>query len=74
MKRCVVNVGTKGYKNGTARLGEHLSRFGNCDYLSWTEMPADWPKHEDIPYGFKAYALEEAASRAMNWLSGLTAQ
>ena len=63
MRRAVVNVGTGDvYRRGQEALRKSIEKFGNCDFVSWTDpLPEDWPSHEDIPYAMKAFALREAA-------------
>jgi hypothetical protein len=63
MRRAVVNVGTGAiYQRGTATLKACVEKFGNCDFVSWQDpLPVEWPRHADIPYAFKAFALKEAS-------------
>lgn len=59
MKRAVVCVATTPhYRGGLSRLAgtiEPVVRF--CGHA---DTPVDWPTHEQVQYGFKAYALKEA--------------
>lgn len=61
MKGCVVNVATgdhyiKGQKRLLDALGDQAAA------ITWTnEMPPGSPAHHEIPYAFKAYALQYAA-------------
>lgn len=55
-RRCIVNFATEGYRQGQMRLansvpGEHVLLFSESD---------GFPRHEDNPYAFKIYAIEEA--------------
>lgn len=60
--RCVVNVGSGRYRQGSERLREAIKEFGHCEFMSWTDpLPEKWPRHEDKPYAFKAYALKVAS-------------
>ncbi len=60
MTRAIVNVATTDHtRKGQARLLEACARFSPEAHLShWHGLPTTWPKHEDKPYAFKAYALE----------------
>lgn len=60
--RCVVNVGTGRYRGGSERLRDKILEFGGSDFVSWTDpLPEEWPTHQQKPYAFKAWALQEAA-------------
>ena len=60
MRRCVVNVATGSYVRGQERLTEKLASMG-VDYVHFRDrLPAGSPSHRDVPYAFKAYALEAA--------------
>jgi hypothetical protein len=63
MRRCVVNVSTGvDYRALQGRLSQQLDYFGHCEKRLWIEpLPKSWPKHENIPYAFKAHALKEAS-------------
>lgn len=66
MKRIVVNVATApggdvGYRARQGRLAAKLNEFGDCQHRMWTDVPKGSPKHSDVPYAFKAYALKEAS-------------
>ncbi len=58
MSRIVVNVATGHYVKGQRRL---LDSLGGTGAIRWTdELPEGSPTHKDVPYAFKAYALEWA--------------
>lgn len=61
MNRVVVNVATGAhYLKGQHRLTEALALLGE-DYQVWPDkLPPGSPAHSEIPYAFKAYALEQA--------------
>ncbi|MBI3856570.1 MAG: hypothetical protein HY293_12855 [Planctomycetes bacterium] len=54
------------------RLSESLVRTGWTGLMSWTDrLPPGSPSHEDAPYGFKLYAIEDALKRGFTsvlWL------
>lgn len=55
MTRAVVNVATGDYVRGQRRLQLHFGDLLEC----WTNiMPSGCPPHSEVPYAFKAYALE----------------
>lgn len=64
MKRCIVNVATGPgwYPLGQDRLAASLRGLGyRGDVLLWRdELPEGCPTHEEAPYAFKYWALEEA--------------
>ena len=70
--RAIVNVAWGYYRAGQTRLanalqtnlGEQPAAFLVC------EPEPSWPRHEEKPYAFKAYALKEASERAtvLLWL------
>lgn len=62
MKRFVVNVSTGRYVGGARRLQSAVTQFSpDTAVLSWLdEMPPGSPSHRDIPYGFKAHAMNQA--------------
>ncbi len=64
MKRAIVCVATTPhYRRGMKRLGEAcLERKETC--IQWTGEPDGSPSHADVPYAFKAYALQHAAEHA----------
>lgn len=63
-KRCIVNVATgEHYGRGQTRLlqSPHL---GDAGVLAYRDvLPQGCPRHEDRPYAFKAYAMQEAWKR-----------
>lgn len=60
MNRCVVSVATTPhYQKGMARLESHQTNSGKMLYMN---EPAGSPKHSEVPYAFKAYALHQAAA------------
>ena len=58
-ERCIVNVATGRYCRGQQRLREALAAADE-PFRMWSEMPRGCPPHEQMPYAFKAYAMEEA--------------
>lgn len=63
MNRCVVNVATGRYVGGQIRLHESI---GYTAFLHWSDrMPPGSPPHDEVPYAFKAHALEHA--RQAGW-------
>lgn len=68
MKKTVVNVATGAFVRGQERLTEKLAELGE-DYLIFrNELPPGSPTHELVPYAFKSYALQEAATRGAKLL------
>ena len=68
MKRAIINVAVGSwYPRGQRRMYETLQNVGYAgDTLFWNDrMPPGCPDHNDMMYGFKAYALEMA--RAMGY-------
>ena len=65
MTRAVVNVATTEHtRKGQRRLKDGVLALGAGAYLDlWEQLPSVWPKHEDKPYAFKAYALMKYLSR-----------
>jgi hypothetical protein len=62
--RVVVNVATAhptNYRRGQMRLRAKLDELGEL-YLLWREVPSMCPPHSEVPYAFKAYALQTAAA------------
>jgi hypothetical protein len=60
-KRVVVNVATGQYVKGQDRLKAILGAM-NVDRLFFTgTLPEGCPKHADVPYAFKAFAMSQAA-------------
>jgi hypothetical protein len=66
MSRCVVNVSTGRYIKGQERLQQAVDGLRE-KLIAWRQMPAGCPSHADVPYAFKAFALE-AASRDFDQL------
>ena len=67
MKRAVVCVATTPqYKKGMFRLmnSEYLEGNYQPDLHMYPVEPAGSPKHQEVPYAFKAYALQHAAEHA----------
>jgi hypothetical protein len=61
MIRTVVNVATGPYVKGQRRLIEALTRFDAGGINMWADyLPARSPTHADVPYAFKAFALQDA--------------
>ena len=72
--RYIVSVATGGYVPLQERLMESLRSAGYRDaVIRWTnELPPGSPSHEDVPYGFKVFAIQEAFRRghtSILWLS-----
>lgn len=69
MKRAIVNVATTPYyQRGQARLASMGQHIGNADLVMLKETPG--PRHSDVPYAFKAYALMQAiegGAEALLW-------
>lgn len=68
MKGCVVNVATGDhYVKGQKRL---MGAAGSGATLAcWTnEMPPGSPAHSEVPYAFKAFALQDACRRGNSLL------
>ena len=77
MRRVIVDVATgDNYRKGQARLArilrdrgeevvlfDELSHPDQGDNTPVRQMPADWPKHHEVPYAFKACALKWVADR-----------
>lgn len=64
MGRAVVNVAAEDerFRAGQARLVETL-RARREDFIVWEQLPIACPRHVDVPFAFKAYALNLAARR-----------
>ncbi len=63
MSRCIINVAVGSwFPRGQARLRRTLRDVGyRGDLLFWTdELPPGCPSHDEVPYAFKAHALEMA--------------
>lgn len=66
MRRAIVCVATgERYGRGLWRLIGSLDKMDpvSARYF-WRVPPAEWPRHEDNPYAFKAFALMEAGAAA----------
>lgn len=58
MKRAILNVATGHYVVGQARLRKLAM---GADFLAWSDaLPPNSPPHRDVPYAFKAHAIEYA--------------
>jgi hypothetical protein len=58
--RAIVSVGTGSYVRGLDRLTEWCSA-NDTEYFTWRDrLPSGSPRHQDVPYAFKSYALREA--------------
>ena len=68
--RAVVNWASGRYVAGQERLTEWLSAHDE-EYFIWRDqLPAGAPKHEDVPYAAKAYALrsvQAGGARTLLW-------
>ena len=61
MTRAVVCVATTPhYQKGMRRLAHHGDVMRAHRVVTFPELPAGWPSHQDKPYAFKAYALKAA--------------
>jgi hypothetical protein len=60
--RCIVNVATGGYVKGQDRIFERFAAECEVTLALWDINAVGAPKHEDVPYAFKAYALKRAGS------------
>lgn len=64
MKRAIVCVATTNhYQRGMQRLAQSCSDSGT-PIACWNKEPDGSPKHSEVPYAFKAYALQHAAEHA----------
>jgi hypothetical protein len=67
MKRVIVNVATGGYVVGQQRLRRAVS--GTTDFLGWeNDLPPGSPSHQDVPYAFKAFAIDAARARGFRYV------
>jgi hypothetical protein len=67
-ERCIVNVSTGFYVRGQMRL---LSALNGDNKAFWSDrLPEGCPAHHQVPYAFKAFALNETAKRypVLLWL------
>lgn len=63
MTRAVVNVATGEYVRGQKRLRLHVGDLLEC----WANiMPPSCPQHSEVPYAFKAYALDTVRRRGVD--------
>lgn len=61
MNRYILNVATGPFVRGQQRL---LANSQGAQWLAWTnQMPPGSPSHRDVPYAFKAHAIQQAAQR-----------
>jgi hypothetical protein len=66
--RAIVSVGTGPFVKGLDRLTEWCAANGE-EYFTWRDrLPAGSPKHQDVPYAFKAYAMREAIAAGVKTL------
>lgn len=66
VNRCIVNVAVgDGFLRGQDRLARSLAEVGYVGGVAFwrDEYPPGSPRHEDMPYAFKAYALECVAQQ-----------
>lgn len=70
MTGCVVNVATGHYVKGQRRLKKALDGLdGHMVMRSWTDcLPVGSPPHVEVPYAFKAFALQEASNNGNSLL------
>jgi hypothetical protein len=67
MTRAIVNVATGRYLVGQERLRAAVS--GGAEFICWTDaMPPGSPAHQDVPYAFKAFALDVARQRGFRYV------
>src|SRR4051812_45026039 len=68
-KAVIVNVGINGwYATGSERLERSLifNGFGGQILTFKNEYPPNSPRHEENPYAFKIFAIEEAINRGFD--------
>ena len=65
MNPVVVSVAVgRNFPKMVTRLQKGVKKFGNADFLAWVdEYPPGSPTHQQVPYGFKVYAIREAWKR-----------
>lgn len=67
MNRAVVNVATGPYVAGQRRLQAAVS--ATTEFVCWTDaLPPGSPTHHDVPYAFKAFAIEAARQRGLRYV------
>jgi hypothetical protein len=60
-KICIVNFADGVFEKGQDRLKRSLNKIGfDGDTLFIKRLPESWPRHDEVPWGFKVYLLEEA--------------
>ncbi len=68
MRRAVVNVATTAYyQRGQERLRSIVHPSGTW-FVNWQQEPDGCPKHSDVPYAMKAYALRFAQKEGYDLL------
>jgi hypothetical protein len=62
MAFCIVNVGTNGYVTISERLNTSLNNVGYAGgrLIYSGRLPEGSPTHQETPYAFKIYAIEQA--------------
>jgi hypothetical protein len=67
MSRAVVNVATGRYVVGQQRLRAAVA--GGAEFICWADaMPPGSPAHKDVPYAFKAFAIDAARQRGFRYV------
>jgi hypothetical protein len=63
-KRCIVSFG-KGYnfERGIERLKGYIDTLVHVPFISFTEYPISCPLHQEIPFAFKFYCIQECLKR-----------
>ncbi len=61
-RRAVVSVATGSYVRGLERLENRLRELNEVPIMWNGRLPKGCPPHSEIPYGFKAFSLKDAAA------------
>lgn len=63
-KYCIVNIADGLYVNGQNRLKESLIKCGyKGDFLFYSDIPKEWPSHNQSPMGYKPLLIREAIQK-----------
>lgn len=68
MSRAIVNYASGYYVRGAQRLENELKAQGYDGAFARFEQPRGWPSHQEVPFGFKAYALNTVAAQGVTSL------
>lgn len=74
-KVCIINVAVgRGHEMGQVRLKASLeaTRYKG-EIMFWNTFPKGSPAHQELPYGFKVYALKEAINKGFELILWLDA-